>query len=92
MTFAEALRAARPKIEDGTYIFICTAIYHTCPEAYRAQHMQRVMRMLKGTITYQDWCEKHRPKIFDVMHRTPGAFRQGRLQWIDDMIKMGEAK
>lgn len=92
MTFVEALRAVRPKIEDGTYLYICTAIYHECPGAYRMQHTQRVMDMLDGAGTYEAWVGKHRPRAFHKMYRTPGAFRQGRLQWIDDMIAKEEAK
>ena len=92
MTFVEALRAVRPKIEDGTYLFICVAIHNECPAACRRQHIQRVMDMLKGAETYQDWMNRKHRHIYDKMGQTPGAFRQGRLQWIDDMIKKEEAK
>ena len=82
-----ALRKARPLIEYGDRRHICNALV----DVRRGRFRSLIMRRLKGYGTYEVWLASKFPDVFDAMCDIPGAFQQGRLQWIDHMIAQEEA-
>ena len=92
MTFVEALRAVRPLIESRKHFYICDAFSGTCTASDARRFKGRIMRQLAPYASYQHWVCMNHPHIFYKMNRTFGNFRDGRLQWIDDMIAKEEAK
>ena len=92
MTFAEALRAARPLIKSGRKSAICYALAHVCPEIDSAQFQRRIIDQLYPCIYYESWVFNNHPDTYEMMNGIRGAFRAGRLAWIDDMIAKEEAK
>jgi len=84
--FSKALRKARPLIESGEARFMCHALGITGGGNFAS----RISRHLKKCLTYEIWLDKHHREVFLKM--TKNDFRDGRLQWIDHMIKMEESK
>lgn len=89
MTFLEALHMARPLIERGQVQYICTAMdtWLTEPEL-----CNRVQDQLAPYSVYEDWVAANHPETCRQMRKVPGAFREGRLQWIDYMIQQEESR
>ena len=87
-TFLSALVAARRKIASGQCYYICWALTHVGGAAY----CWRIREMLGTCISYESWLLRHHPKTYKRMRKIPGAFREGRLQWIDDMIAKDKRK
>ena len=87
MTFLEALREIRPLIESGDQRFICFALQSIGADQYRG----RIKTYLDGACSYGGWVQKYHPLVFREMKKI-GAFRDGRLQWIDYMIQQEERR
>ena len=81
MKLLNALIAARPFVEDG--MTICAALYYAGARGYQPH----IMKQLYPKHYYDDWVRAYHPEAYIQMLRTPGAFKQGRLQWLDHMIK-----
>ena len=82
MTFKQALIKARVFIEKEKTAWICIALWDSSGHAFT----ERIEQQLDGHLFYHAWVKANHPAIYAVMCRTPNAFRQGRLQWIDHMI------
>lgn len=97
-TFVEVLIKARRHIARGHINHICLAISHVCmrefPNLSHTEDMQlaaryraRIEAQLDGCVTYAQWLVRKHPRVHKrMMENWPVAFREGRLQWIDDMI------
>lgn len=86
MTFVDALKAARVLIADGSYTYICYALFKVSGGKYA----YRIMGQLDGCDTYISWMERFHPSIWNTM--AYDDFRDGRLQWIDHLISEEEKK
>lgn len=84
-TFSKALRKARPLIESGEERYLCFAIFRALG---RWKYESRISRLLDGMCTYEGWvCDNHRATYMKMKSED---FRVGRLQWIDNMIRLEE--
>lgn len=91
MTFIEALVKARRLINIGTETYIC----HALKEIGAHRYVKNIEDQLSPVTSYEGWvCENH-PEVFSQMVASPNShryFREGRLQWIDHMIKEANEK
>lgn len=104
-TWTNILKDVRALIASGHHKYICFAIvqavyaaryncYGAHAEALVKEYQRRVTRQLdSGSIyvTYEDWIRRKYPKLFYKMYTSDG-FKQGRLLWIDDMIRRANGK
>ena len=94
LAFPEALRRARMLIESGKETYICYALENVHGNAGSTQkrtsvHMGLISELLQDRVTYEGWLAAYHYDAYKAMRVTPGAFRQGRLQWIDHMLETG---
>lgn len=89
MTFLEALRKARPLIASGKEIFICQALDTIGGGKFK----HRIMYQLGIDIgndgefySYGTWLKAHHHTTW--LRMTQSDIRDGRLQWIDHMIRV----
>ena len=88
-TFLWYLIQVRGLIYSGRESYICHALNHLgAPDKYR----MRVLRQLQGVAAYEVWVWRRYPEVYDRMRLSKTAFREGRLAWIDDMIKQEQGK
>lgn len=92
------LKDARVKVKRKHTRYICTAIsgMYDIPYERRQEVRQMIMKRLKPFSTYEDWLVRRHGAFAASkgIHRRSegGAGREGRLQWLDSMIKEFEAK
>lgn len=92
------LKEARRSLKQKHTRYICTAIsgMHDLPWERRQEVRQMIMKRLKPFPTYEDWLARRHPDFAaskGINRRSEGgAGREGRLQWLDSMIKEFEAK
>lgn len=84
--FGEALIKARKLIENGDEQYICHALYEVGEAGFRWEIMDR----LDWSQTYESWLSCNHPYVLNTMTKTDR--QQGRLQWMDYMIKQERAK
>jgi hypothetical protein len=87
------LKKAQQRIANGQDRFICHALESVARDSHvSAKPMKRwVMELLKGHSQYEHWVARHHHLTFLRM-REKDAFRAGRLQWMNWMIKQWEAQ
>jgi hypothetical protein len=88
MKDSEVLRKVQKLIKNRKESYICYAITTVCGYTPQGGSLKRwVMKMLKGSATYDQWLHK-RNGYFPMV----GQGRQGRLAWLDWMIEYCEAE
>lgn len=90
MTFLEALRAARTRIESGRSQHICYALGAVVSDPRELNAFKkRVESQLHPQTSYGGWLQVNHPEAYNKMDYLD--IRAGRLAWIDHMIAQEEA-
>lgn len=100
-TFKQVLKHVKKALIENKYPsrFICFNIEYVLEDTYGinresvivTRYQEKVQEQLGSvtTNTYEKWMKHFYPSIH--AHMTPDNFREGRIQWIDHMIKQEEA-
>ena len=104
-TWTNILKDVRVLISDGPHKFICHAITQAvCAPKYETygyqaeklvrKYQRRIAKQLGESPTYEDWISKnHRHLFLEMMGKGFNkGFKEGRLLWIDDMIRRANGK
>lgn len=100
-TYADILRAARKRVENGSNDYICYAISNSNRGVAKQRNYLRawIMYMLETHSSYEAWLRTKHHKLFKQTIRKEGVYgwvrgvRKARLAWIDWMIEqVGDAK
>lgn len=91
MTFLEALKKVRPRIASTLEVsritdsdFICDNLRHVGAPEWR----KTISDKIGNVFSYEAWLELNHEEVYEQMRRIgQRAFQEGRLQWIDHMIK-----
>lgn len=91
MKSSEILSKAKTRIEVGSDGFICLALKSVRRHLSRNDQKKAdqliywIARMLDGRRTYGDWLRENHKRV--AIGMTLADARDGRLQWLDWMIK-----
>lgn len=80
----KALIDARERIARRRATYICWALDDGAIPGYK-KAKKLIMKLLNGVTSYNEWLEIHHCREWQDMSYE--EFRQGRLQWLDYLIK-----
>lgn len=80
----KALIDARKRISQQREIYVCYALEASgLPRRKKAERL--VVALLDGAVTYEEWMARNHPRKYWAM--SWNHFREGRIQWLDHLIK-----
>ena len=95
-TFKQVLKHVKKALIEDKYLsqYICVNIEYVVKDVYNlnwtntivTRYQEKVQEQLDGVKlkSYENWMEHFYPSIYARM--TPDNFREGRIQWIDNML------